>query len=237
MKRIIHLIILLALCSISGLAQQTTVSEMEKLFRWFTATASFDHRYPREKVYVHFDNSAYIEGDSLWYKAYVVRASSLRPTTLSRVLYVDLLNADGQLMTQQIQKLDSLGQADGCFCLSLPVRAGYYEVRAYTREMVNWGEEACFNSLPDFYRTHSKLRGVERRNVNGFQPHAAFYHPDYRGVDIPSPDDVRRTLYWNPSVQTDSQGQAVLRFYTNSRPKQMLDISVRGMTKDGRIVE
>lgn len=93
------------------------------------------------------------------------------------------------------------------------------------------------NSIPDFYRTHSKLRGVERRNVNGFQPHAAFYHPDYSGVDIPSADDVRRTLYWNPSVQTDSQGQAVLRFYTNSRPKQVLDISVRGMTKDGRIVE
>lgn len=159
MKRIVHLIILLTFFSISGMAQQTAVSEMEKLFRWFTATASFDHRYPREKVYVHFDNSAYIEGDSLWYKAYVVRASSLRPTTLSRVLYVDLLNADGQLMTQQIQKLDSLGQADGCFSLALPVRAGYYEVRAYTREMVNWGEEACFSRVFPVFAARQTRKG------------------------------------------------------------------------------
>ena len=159
MKRIVHLIILLALCSISGMAQQTSLSEMEKLFTWFTATASFDRRYPREKVYVHFDNSAYMEGDSLWYKAYVVRASSLQPTTLSRVLYVDLLNADGQLMTQQIQKLDSLGQADGCFSLALPVRAGYYEVCAYTREMVNWGEEACFSRVFPVFAARQTRKG------------------------------------------------------------------------------
>ena len=39
------------------------------------------------------DNASYLEGDTLWYKAYVVRASSLLPTELSKVLYVELLNA------------------------------------------------------------------------------------------------------------------------------------------------
>ena len=38
----------------------------------------------QEKVYVHTDNQCYFVGDTLWYKAYVVRADDLRPTDMSR---------------------------------------------------------------------------------------------------------------------------------------------------------
>ncbi len=142
------LLLLLSLLSFVPLCAQSTGSnDVEQLFKRFKSAATFDYRYPREKVYVHFDNSAYLEGDTIWYKAYVVRASSHTPTTLSGVLYVELLDADGQLMEQQILPIDSLGQADGCFKLALPIRAGYYEVRAFTREMVNWGENACFSRV------------------------------------------------------------------------------------------
>ncbi|MBR5634056.1 MAG: hypothetical protein IKW78_02580, partial [Prevotella sp.] len=34
----------------------------------------------QEKVYVHTDNTCYFVGDTLWYKAYVLRADDLRPT-------------------------------------------------------------------------------------------------------------------------------------------------------------
>lgn len=130
---------------------QGRTDEAELLFERFKAASGFDRLYPREKVFLHFDQSAYAEGDTLWYKAYVVRTSTLRPALLSRVLYVELCNADGQLMEQQVLAIDSLGQADGCFRLTLPIRAGYYEVRAFTREMCNWGSEACFSRvLPVF---------------------------------------------------------------------------------------
>ena len=42
----------------------------------------------QEKVYVHTDNQCYFVGDTLWYKAYVVQAGTLQPTTMSRLLYV-----------------------------------------------------------------------------------------------------------------------------------------------------
>ena len=48
----------------------------------------------QEKVYIHTDNQCYFVGDTLWYKAYVVRADDLKPTNLSRVLYVELLSPD-----------------------------------------------------------------------------------------------------------------------------------------------
>ena len=40
----------------------------------------------QEKVYIHTDNTCYFVGDTLWYKAYVVRADNLRPTDMSRIL-------------------------------------------------------------------------------------------------------------------------------------------------------
>lgn len=134
----------------------------EALFARFKQAARFDYDYPREKVYLHLDNNAYVEGETMWFKAYVVRTSTLQPSGLSRVLYVDLLNAWGQLADRRLLRIDSLGQAHGEFDLELPVRSGYYEVRAYTREMLNWGTEACFSRVVPVFkrpkRDSKKLR-------------------------------------------------------------------------------
>ncbi len=132
-----------------------SASTPDSLFRHFKKAANFDYNYPREKVYLHLDNNAYLEGETIWFKAYVVRASTLRPTELSRVLYVELLNDKGSIVQRKLLCIDSIGQAHGEFELKLPVRAGYYEVRAYTREMTNWGEEACFSRVvPVFSVSH-----------------------------------------------------------------------------------
>lgn len=107
----------------------------------------FDHEYPRESVFLQMDDAAYVVGDTLWYKAFVVRSSTLRPTDISRVLYVELLNDGGNLLERAILELDSAGQAHGCFGLVPPLRNGFYEIRAYTRAMTNWGEDAQFSRV------------------------------------------------------------------------------------------
>lgn len=201
MKRILSYLILIALLPLAASAQ--TTQQTEQLFKWFKKAASFDYRYPREKVYVHFDNSAYMENDSIWYKAYVVRASSLTPTNLSRVLYVELLNADGQLMEQQILPIDSLGQADGCFSLQLPVRAGYYEVRAFTREMVNWGEAACFSRVfPVFAAKQTSKKDVQAGDFAAEQ------------LELPMPEPHDKTTLGNPRpYQLKETKERRLAFY------------------------
>ena len=137
MRKYLYLTILCILTSLTSYGQ-TMSMQAEQLFEKFKKAARFDYNYPREKVYVHFNSSSYLLNDTIWYKAYVVRASSLKPTTLSRVLYVELLNADGQLITKQTLKIDSMGTAHGAIALPNYAYGGYYEVLAYTREMLNW---------------------------------------------------------------------------------------------------
>ena len=56
---------------------------------------------PQEMVFVHMDNTCYFLGDTLFYKAYVQRSDTGKPTNLSEVLYVELLNQDGYLVERR----------------------------------------------------------------------------------------------------------------------------------------
>ena len=95
---------------------------------------------PQEMVFVHMDNTCYFLGDTLFYKAYVQRSDTGKPTNLSEVLYVELLNQDGYLVERQVLRLKG-GQANSSFCLEDTLYAGFYELRAYTRWQLNFGRK------------------------------------------------------------------------------------------------
>lgn len=63
---------------------------------------SFAKAYPREKAYLHFDNTSYYVGDTIWFKAYVTLSEELLPTPISRPLYVELADQTGHIVEKQI---------------------------------------------------------------------------------------------------------------------------------------
>ena len=69
----------------------------------------------QEKVYLHFDNTAYFQGDIIWFSAYVVNAATQTPAQ-SKVLYVELLSPNGVVLKQLKLKVEN-GQAHGSFPL------------------------------------------------------------------------------------------------------------------------
>ena len=99
----------------------------------------------QEKVYLHFDNNCYFLGDTIWYKAYVVLADDNSPQPLSKILYVELLNEQGYILERQQLVVDEQGQANGQFAICDTTFAGYYEVRAYTKWMLNFGYDHLFS--------------------------------------------------------------------------------------------
>lgn len=104
-----------------------------------SSSARFQKTLPtQEKVYVHMDNNAYVQGDTVWYNAYVVRADDNSARLLSRILYVELLDEQGYLKERQQLIIDRFGQAHGQFALRLDAFPGHYELRAYTKWMLNF---------------------------------------------------------------------------------------------------
>ena len=105
------------------------------------------HVMQQERVYLHFDNSAYYLGETMWFKAYISYGTNDRITTPSKVLYVELVAPEGYVVETKKYKIDDNGCCNGEFELKPLLLSGYYEVRAYTRYMLNWGKEAIFSRV------------------------------------------------------------------------------------------
>ena len=171
------------------------------LMRYAGNIMQFDSIWPQEKVFLHFDNTGYFEGETIWFKAYVVNASNLQRSS-SGVLYVDLLSPTGILLQQKKLKIVA-GQADGCFVLYdastqqarakrgiLPYPSGYYEIRAYTQYMLNFDDNIVFSRIfPIFQKPKDEGRYDESKFIT---------IPSEVGNDRPKPeklDDVNVSFY------------------------------------------
>ena len=122
-----------------------------------------------EKIYIHTDNQSYFVGDTLWYKAYVLRSDNLKPTDISKILYIELLTPDGYLVERHRLVIDEDSGCFGQFILPDSIYSGYYELRAYTRWQLNFNvKERSFSSKDalcffnkemanDYYRSNEGL--------------------------------------------------------------------------------
>ena len=130
MRRILTLAVLI----IANFAVTNAQSQADKsnILEYFKKVAGYDSRCSQEKVYLHHDNNAYFVDETLYFKAYVVRASSLKPTDLSKVLYVELLDDHGNTLERKNYEINE-GQASGSISLENLIHGGYYEIRAFTR--------------------------------------------------------------------------------------------------------
>ena len=155
--------IVVATLTVSVFAQSAPT--IDSLYR---KVQGFGIGLPQEKVYLHFDNTCYFVGDTIWYKGYVTRSDKGTLTDMSKILYVELLTPDGFLVERQQLEMPN-GTANGAFVLTDSLYAGYYELRAYTRWMLNfgqyehphaqWSEDAFYNKemAKDFFRDYEKL--------------------------------------------------------------------------------
>ena len=67
---------------------------------------SFNAKYPQEKVYLHIDNSHYHKGEDIRYHAYVIRDDNLGMSNISNVLYVELTNRYGDVVSKLYEIFD-----------------------------------------------------------------------------------------------------------------------------------
>ena len=159
------LIIAWLLVSIASISAQN--SQFQSLLSYLQNTYQFSQICQQEKVYLHFDNTAYFQGDIIWFSAYVVNASTQSPAP-SKVLYVELLSPNGVVLKQLKLKVEN-GRASGSIPLVdisteearalrgvMALPSGFYEVRAYTRTMLNFDDAGVFSRVFPVYETPKK---------------------------------------------------------------------------------
>ena len=149
MKRTTIILLLLTALLQGTLAQTVAKGEASRnsLDNIIIRTAIKQSLFPEERVYLHFDNTAYYLGENIWFKAYVMSGVNDEPTTMSRVLYVEFVSPEGYVVKTNKYRIGSDGCCHGSFELNPLLLSGYYEVRAYTRYMLNRGKDAIFSRV------------------------------------------------------------------------------------------
>ena len=97
-----------------------------------------------EIAYLQTDRTVYVAGESVYYKLFVLDASTKKCSTMSKVGYVVLRAANCDPSLKVRVKIDA-GMTNGSILLPDTLTSGVYQVVAFTNAMKNRGEEHFFH--------------------------------------------------------------------------------------------
>ncbi len=143
------------------------VRPSDNIMTYLRKAMHFNLYNPQEKVYLHFDNTGYFKGEYIRFKAYVTRCDTEKKTDLSHILYVELINPSGDVVEKRKLKIVD-GEAEGDIKVDSIQTTGFYEVRAYTRYMTNWGMHACFSRVFPIFKSPNKEGDYSRLELDQF---------------------------------------------------------------------
>ncbi|MEL1241388.1 Plug domain-containing protein [Flavobacterium flavipallidum] len=102
-----------------------------------------------------------------------------------------------------------------------------------------FGEEAADGLIAIYIKPNAANRSKERsyaikQELDGYYIERVFYNPTPEQVqlDLDNKLSVRNTLYWNPYVHPDKQGNATVSYY-NTKAETKVKVNLQGMTAGG----
>ncbi len=171
----------------------------------------FNHVFPQEKLYLHLDNTGYFIGETLWFKVYQVCSNNDSLGGRSNIAYVELYNTTGEMEKQVKVKLNH-GVGIGQIKLDDILRGGFFEIRAYTRYMLNWGKDAIFSrTIPIF----------EKPKTEGDYNNPRLWTP--RATDVPSNRKKPEGLDNSVNAKFYPEGGHLIKGFKNRLAFELID--------------
>ncbi len=110
---------------------------------------------PIEKIFLHCDKNIFSAGETIWYSVYVVIGPSHQYTNDSKVVHVDLIGPDGEIVISQTHALVS-GKGSGSLEIPKNLLEGSYQLRSYTQWMRNFDTAFFFTKALNILNMQNK---------------------------------------------------------------------------------
>jgi alpha-2-macroglobulin-like protein len=119
-----------------ALKENSFLEKMASLFSRSNALAT-------ERVYVQTDKPLYAPGETIWFQAYVINTTDIKPSENSDIVHIQLINPKGGI-EQEMKIIADNGSAGGDFNLGNTVPGGIYRLKAFTQWQNNEKEVLLF---------------------------------------------------------------------------------------------
>jgi len=93
-----------------------------------------------ERVFVHLDRNHYLAGERIWFTIFCLEQNSKKPSVVSSVAYIELLDHQGEPVLQKKIEL-SEGKGNGFFEIPVSCKSEEHIIRSYTSWQRNFGPE------------------------------------------------------------------------------------------------
>ncbi len=103
---------------------------------------TYANSFSAERIYLHYDKPAYAAGETIWFKAYMMK--TIFPSVDSKTVYIDWTDPNGKLLLHTISPIQD-GTAIGQFEIPEKYKGQYIHVRAYTKWMLNFDSSFLYN--------------------------------------------------------------------------------------------
>lgn len=118
-------------------------------------------QYQEERIFIHFDKTAYLPGETIWFKAYFMQG--VETSNISKNFYVEFADASGNVV-QYFTAPIVLSSAKGMYKVPDNFKENTLYIRAYTSWMLNFdsaflykNQFLLFNQVPSQVNLFSLL--------------------------------------------------------------------------------
>ncbi|MEO6683770.1 MAG: hypothetical protein ABIN48_13190, partial [Ginsengibacter sp.] len=128
----------------------------------------YSNGYQEERVYIHFDKSAYSPGETIWFKAYLMKA--IFPEMESKTLYIDFSDENGNLLSHSSSPIIE-GSTYSQFEISPEYKGEFLYIKAYTKWMLNFDSAFLYHKeIKILNKKAIESTKKEKRNQLSFFP-------------------------------------------------------------------
>ena len=119
-----------------------------------------------EKMYLHYDKSAYAPGETVWFKAYLMQG--VFPAEKTKTMYIDWQDENGNVLFHFVAPvLES--SAAGQFDIPATYKGSSLQVKAYTKWMLNFDTAFLYSkNIPVLQKTSPVIKAKKISSLRFF---------------------------------------------------------------------
>ncbi|RKF04384.1 hypothetical protein C8N26_1052 [Tenacibaculum lutimaris] len=140
------------------------------LFSQKNITESYSNYFEntREVAFLHLDKTTFLQGEEIWFKAYIQEQNSQKLHKTTSNLYVSVFEESGKLKEQQLIHIKD-GIGNGSISIDSTYTEKNYYLKASTRWMKNFKEDNAYHQKVHIISSQQRATMVSEENSYEFE--------------------------------------------------------------------
>ena len=131
---------------------------------------------PQEDIFLHFNTSFFVTGESVYYKLYCIDKETKKLSAISKIAYVELIDKDLKSIFKHKIRLEN-GVGSGDYFIPTNIASGNYKLIAYTQWMRNWSNNFFENDISIVNPFQKNLTNILTKNDSTYKSNHTLIDP------------------------------------------------------------